>query len=89
VFDYIKDFTVKNLKAVRFGLFLVIIIFSSYFINIPYITRYDFIFMAALLFQIVSLMLKIETKKEFFVIILFHILATIIELFKTNPEIAS
>ncbi len=59
------------------------------FVTIPLVSRYDFIFLAAVGFQLCALVLRFERIREFFVIFIFHILATIMELFKTNPAIGS
>lgn len=58
-------------------------------VTVPLISRYDFIFLAAISFQICALVFRFERPREFFVIILFHLLATGMELFKTNPAIGS
>jgi len=51
--------------------------------------RYDFIFIAAIVFQVVLLVLKLETLRESLVIIVFHLVATVMELFKTSDAIGS
>lgn len=51
--------------------------------------RYDFIFLSAIGFQIFLLITRLESPKEALVIIVFHIVATIMELFKTSDVIAS
>ena len=82
-------FFVASLRASYFGVFLLAIFLVTEYIQIPFVSRYDFIFLAAVGFQLFMLLTKRERTKEFFVIILFHILATIMELFKTNPAIGS
>ena len=51
------------------------------------IHRYDFIFLAAVVFQLFLLLFKLETWREAIVIVVFHIVATIMELFKTSDAI--
>ncbi len=51
--------------------------------------RYDFLFIAAVTFQIVLLLFKLETLKEAGVILLFHLVATAMEIFKTSDAIGS
>ncbi|MEK7646463.1 MAG: DUF817 family protein [Patescibacteria group bacterium] len=82
-------FFLANLRASYFGVFLLSIFLLTEVFTIPVISRYDFIFFAAVLFQICMLVFRLETPREFFVIILFHILATGMELFKTHPAIGS
>lgn len=82
-------FFVANLRASYFGAFLLSIFLLTEVITIPVISRYDLIFLAAVGFQACMLLFRLEHPKEFFVIILFHILATGMELFKTNPAIGS
>lgn len=47
------------------------------------IARYDFLFVAALAIQIAMLALKLETLSEAKVILIFHIVGTVMEIFKT------
>lgn len=51
--------------------------------------RYDFIFLAAIAFQLFLLVTKLETLREMLVILVFHVVATLMELFKTSDAIGS
>lgn len=82
-------FFIANLRASYFGAFLLFIFLLTEIVSIPFLSRYDFIFLSAIGFQIFVLIFKLEKLREFFVIILFHILATGMELFKTHPSIGS
>jgi len=82
-------FFLANLRASYFGGFLLSIFLLTEIVSVPYITRYDVIFLSAVGFQICALLFQFEKPREFFVIILFHLLATGMELFKTHPEIGS
>ncbi len=53
------------------------------------IPRYDFLFIAAILIQLVLYLTKVETKDEIKVIALFHIIGVGLELFKTHPAVGS
>ena len=64
-------------------------IITSFWYPLESIHRYDFIFIAAIVFQLGMLAFRLETIREAWVIILFHIVATIMELFKTSDSIAS
>jgi uncharacterized membrane protein YoaT (DUF817 family) len=48
------------------------------------IERYDFLFLAALSMQVALLALKLETPREALVILVFHLVGTAMELFKTS-----
>ncbi len=82
-------FFIANLRASYFGAFLLGVFLVTEVVEVPGISRYDFIFLAALCYQACALIFKFEKPKEFAVIIIFHILATLMELFKTNPSIGS
>ena len=82
-------FILKELRACLFpGLFLVLLVVSKY-VHIPYIYRYDFLFGAAVLIQVLMLVFKLETKDEAKVIILFHVVGMILELYKTSSLVGS
>lgn len=88
----IKEFWIFGIKqayACLFGGYLVALIFITnywYPLSIP---RYDFLFYAAVVFQIFLLIFKLETPREAMVILLFHIVATGMEIFKTSDAIGS
>jgi len=83
-------FGLKQASASIFGGFLLgIMIITNFWYPLEGIHRYDFIFLAAIAFQLVLLITKLETPREAVVIIVFHIIATIMELFKTSDGIAS
>lgn len=88
-FTELWHFFLANFRASLFGIFLLATFLITEVVTIPFIGRYDVIFLAALGFQIIALLFKFEQPREFGVIILFHILATGMELFKTNPAIGS
>ena len=48
------------------------------------LTRYDFLFLAALGIQAMLLVLRMETVREAQIILVFHVIGTVMELFKTN-----
>lgn len=82
-------FFIANVRASYFGVFLLSIFLLTEIVTIPLISRYDFIFLAAVGFQICALVFRFERLREFAVIIIFHVLATSMELFKTHPAIGS
>lgn len=82
-------FFIASLRASHFGVFLLGVFLLTEVITPPWISRYDFIFLAAVGFQGCALVFQFESLKEFFVILLFHLLATSMELFKTHPAVGS
>lgn len=72
------------------GLLLLFILATHYYYPFEaYLYRYDFLFLIAVFIQIVLLLFKLETPAEAGVIIIFHIVATIMEIFKTSALIGS
>lgn len=72
------------------ALLLVGILLTHYYYPFsPWIYRYDFLFLLAIAIQIVLLVTKLESPKEVLVIFIFHIVATIMEIFKTSGAIGS
>lgn len=83
-------FGLKQAYACIFGGFLLLImVVTHYWYPLESLHRYDFIFIAAIVFQLLLLVCKLETLKEALVIVVFHIVATVMELFKTSDAIQS
>lgn len=83
-------FGLKQAYACVFGGFLLaIMIITNVWYPLESVHRYDFIFLAAIFFQIFLLCFKLETFRESLIIIVFHIVATIMEIFKTSDAIGS
>lgn len=91
LFHDFLTFVYKQAYACIFGGFLLgVIILSSYYYPFGHILyRYDFLFLSAVIFQIVLITTKLESYKEVRVIAIFHFVATMMELFKTHPAIGS
>ncbi len=84
----IWHFGLKQAYACMFGGFLLsIMIITNFWYPIESLHRYDFIFIAAIAFQIMLLVTKLETPHEAVVIIVFHAVATAMEVFKTSDGI--
>lgn len=81
-------FGLKQARACVFAGSFFALLFLSHHITFG-MPRYDFLFVAAVLIQIVLVITKIETWDEVKVIFLFHILGLCLEIFKTNPAIGS
>ena len=79
-------FVFKEAWACLFGaLLLALVLLTRFFwpAHAP-LARYDFLFLAALTIQILLLVLRMETVREGKVILLFHVVGTVMELFKTS-----
>lgn len=65
------------------------LLFISNYIPLGPIARYDFLFLAAVVIQIILIWTKIESKDEAKVVVLFHAIGFALEAFKTHPSIGS
>ena len=82
-------FGLKQAYASLFGGLLLAFMLVTVLIDLPDFHRYDYIFLYALTIQIILLATKLETPREIMVIFGFHLVATIMELFKTSELIGS
>jgi uncharacterized membrane protein YoaT (DUF817 family) len=82
-------FGIKQARASLFaGLFLFLLFASNYF-DIPGLYRYDFLFVAAILIQVLMIVFRLETTDEAKTIFLFHIIGLVLEIYKTSPMVGS
>lgn len=90
---FLREFWLFGLKqayaCIFGGYLLAVMIITHYWYPLESLHRYDFIFLAAIAFQIFLLATKLETWRESLVIVLFHLVATVMELFKTSDAIGS
>ena len=83
-------FGLKQAYACIFGGFLLLVmVVTQYGYPFESLHRYDFIFLSAIVFQLFLLCSGLETKREAWVIVVFHVVATLMELFKTSDAIQS
>lgn len=84
-------FWIKQAKASIFWwTLLFFILLTHFYYPLDWIIyKYDFLFLIAIFIQFFLVMFKIETRKEVKIILIFHIVATIMELFKTSDYIWS
>lgn len=82
-------FLKQNFYSAIYWIILIFIIIISGLIPEEIISKYDSIFIIVIFLQIFLILFKIETKKEFFVILIFHTIATAMEIFKTSDYIWS
>ncbi len=85
VFEFML-FGFKQAWACLFGgLLLFLLLLTHYFYPADWpLARYDFLFLAALAIQALMLWARLETWEEARVILAFHLVGTIMELFKTS-----
>lgn len=82
-------FTIKEARACVFAGSFFVLLFASNHVYLFGLHRYDFIFIGALLIQAFLIWKKIESWDEVKVIMLFHLVGLVLEIFKTQPEIGS
>lgn len=83
-------FTFKQAWACIFGgLLLFGIIGTGLWFPDVGLSRYDFLFLYAVSIQLLLVLFKLESPRELGVILLFHLMATAMELFKTSGSIGS
>lgn len=91
---YLKDFIIFIYKqayaCIFWGAFLFVMIITHFWYPLEWVLyRYDFFFLFAIFFQIFLIVMRLETWKEVGIIATFHIVAMLMEIFKTNPSIWS
>jgi uncharacterized membrane protein YoaT (DUF817 family) len=83
-------FGLKQAYACLFGGWLLgVIVVTAFWYPFHSLYRYDFLFLAAVGFQLLLVATRLEEPRELIVIAVFHLLATAMELFKTSPGIGS
>ncbi len=85
IFEFIS-FGIKQAWACLFGGLMVVLLLGTYFFypEDTWLARYDFITLAAVLIQAVLLLTRLETWEEARIILIFHIVGTVMEIFKTH-----
>ncbi|MGN6314511.1 MAG: DUF817 domain-containing protein [Rhodanobacteraceae bacterium] len=78
-------FGVKQARACLFGALMLTLLIVTWMFWPPQasLARYDFVTLGAIAIQITLLALRLETKREAAVIVLFHVTGTGMEIFKT------
>ncbi len=82
-------FGFKEARACIFAGSFFALLFLSNYIPLFGLPRYDFLFLAAILLQIILVATKIESWAEVKTIFLFHVIGFVLEVFKTHPAIGS
>ena len=84
-FEFIS-FGIKQAWACLFGALMLCLLIGTYlwYPQGAALARYDFITLAAMFIQIMLLVLRLETLEEAKIILIFHIVGTVMEIFKTQ-----
>ena len=83
-------FGIKQASASIFGGYLLfLILLTKFWYPFETLYRNDFLFLAALGFQLTLLVLRLESPREAAVILIFHVVATAMEVFKTSDAIGA
>jgi uncharacterized membrane protein YoaT (DUF817 family) len=84
-YEFVR-FGIKQAWACLFGGAMVALIVGTYlwYPRDAVLGRYDFMFLAALAIQVAMLTFKLETWEEAKVILVYHVVGTIMEVFKTD-----
>lgn len=83
------SFTLKQARAALFAGIFLFLIFISTKISFFGLYRYDFLFIAAVLIQVLMLIFKLETRDEAKTIVLFHLIGLVLEIYKTSSFVGS
>ncbi len=82
-------FGINQAKASLFGGLLLAFMLLTTIVELPYFHRYDYIFVFAVVTQILLFAFRLESRREMLVIFGFHVVATIMEIYKTSELIGS
>lgn len=84
-YEFVR-FGIKQAWACLFGALLLSLLIATHFVypKGAALARYDFLVIAAVLIQLAMLLFKLETVEEAKVIVVFHVVGTVMEIFKTS-----
>ena len=82
-------FGLKQANAALFGGLLLAFMLLTTIVEMPWLYRYDVIFIYAVVIQIFLVASGLETSREMAVIFGFHLIATLMEIYKTSELIGS
>lgn len=92
IYQYAIEFLYFGLKEARACIFpagFFIILFLSNYVPLGDLARYDFIFLATVVLQLILIYSGVEGKRDVLFLSGFHLIGLILELFKTHPAIGS
>lgn len=82
-------FAIKQAWAALFGGLLLAAILVTKYVDLPWLARYDWLFLFAIAVQLFMLLSKLEKPHEVLTILLFHLVGLGMEVFKTSAQINS
>lgn len=82
-------FGLKELRACVFAGAFFILLFASKYLPLGALPRYDFLFLAAVAFQGLMVVFRLETVREALAVSVFHVVGLVLELYKTSAAIGS
>lgn len=82
-------FGIKQAWAALFGGLMLLAIILTEYAHLPYLHRYDWLFLTAIAIQLFMLLSRLEKPYEVITIVLFHLVGLGMELFKTSKQIGS
>lgn len=88
-FSNLTTFLLTLARSSLFGFLFFVAMFFGKGVTTFGLELYDFLFLAVIGIQVVLLWTKIETVEELKIILIYHILGFVMELFKTHPAIGS
>lgn len=88
-FGWFTAFVIKQAWSSIFGCVLVFALIFTTFVTLPWLPRYDWLFIIAVLTQLVLVITRLEQPKEVLTIIVFHLTGLGMELFKTSAAVGS
>lgn len=92
---FLLDFAWKQILSCVFPFSLVGLLVVTRFVNLPWIARYDWMFVFCVVIQLLMVRLALETWRDAAVVAIFHVLGTAMEVYKvaqgswSYPEPAS
>ncbi len=82
--SFAKEFIKLQAHASLFAFSIIGLIALTQFVRLPWLARYDWLFVLCILIQVLLVRLKLETWKDAAVVGIFHILGTALELYKVT-----
>ena len=82
-------FIIYQAWAALFGGLLLGAIVVTQYVDLPWLARYDWLFLFAIAIQVFMLVSKLEKPHEVLTILLFHLVGLGMEVFKTSADIGS
>lgn len=89
MFTELLIFIKKQALSSLFGGIMLLALVVTKYVSVPGIYRYDLLLIIALVAQLILIVARLETPKEVLAIVVFHICAMVMEIFKTSPAVGS